>query len=685
MDTTKSYRHWKCALDSDNLLWLSLDRQDSGVNSLNAAVISELDEIITEVEGDASLVGVIIASAKPSGFIAGADIEQFVTLHDEEQAFALVRQAQHVFDRLAALKIPTVAMINGFCLGGGLELVLACRYRVAEEGIKTQLGAPEVKLGLIPGFGGTVRLPRLVGVLSAMDLNLSGRSINARAAAKIGLVDAVVSLRQLERAARSIALSKPPVRRPHWWQTALSYPGARPLLAKMLNKKLAAKVNKKQYPAPYVIVENWLDNGARGSEAFVREAKSIAKLLVSETSHNLVRVFFLQTRLKALGKNTQFPVTHVHVIGAGTMGGDIAAWCALRGFNVTLQDKMPELIAPAVKRAHGLFVKKLKVPRLVQAAMDRLIPDIDAEGVRRADVVIEAISENLHTKQALYQSIEPMLKPDAILATNTSSLPLSELCQVLTNPGRLVGIHFFNPVAMMQLVEIVHGPQTESSVAAKAMSFVRSLEKLPLLVKSSPGFLVNRVLMPYLMEAFLLLDEGVPAAVIDQAAVKFGMPMGPIELADVVGLDVVLAIAEILIPYFGGELPLRLQQCVTRGNLGRKSGHGFYQYEQGKRITAQNTRTYFDLSDISDRLIFRMLNEAAACYREEIIADDDLVDAGMIFGTGFAPFRGGPLHYAKSLGITSVIARLQTLADQHGERFKPDEGWRLFLPKVDEA
>lgn len=679
MDTIKTYNHWKLSVDSDNLLWLSLDRKGSGVNSLDSAVITELDEIITEIEGNASLVGVIIVSAKPSGFIAGANIEQFVTLQDEEQAFALVRQAQQVFDRLATLKIPTVAMINGFCLGGGLELVLACRYRVAEEGMKTQLGAPEVKLGLIPGFGGTVRLPRLVGVLSAMDLNLSGRPINAKAAAKIGLVDAVVPLRHLERAARSIALSKPPAYRPPTWQLVLTYPWVRPLLAKTLNKKLAAKVNKKHYPAPYVIVENWLDNGAKGDEAFVREAKSISKLLVSETSRNLVRVFFLQTGLKSMGKNAHFAAAHVHVIGAGTMGGDIAAWCALRGFNVTLQDRMPELIAPAIKRAHDLFVKRLKQPRLIQAAMDRLIPDTDAEGVRMADVVIEAISENLHTKQALYQSIEPMLKPDAILATNTSSLPLSELSQVLANPERLVGIHFFNPVAMMQLVEVVYGAHTDTQVAAKAMSFVCSLEKLPLLVKSSPGFLVNRILMPYLMEAFLLLDGGVPAAVIDKAAVKFGMPMGPIELADVVGLDVVLAIAEILIPYFGGELPARLQQCVVRGNLGLKSGRGFYQYEHGKRIPTQNTSTYFNLEDISDRLIYRMLNEAAACYREGIVADDDLIDAGMIFGTGFAPFRGGPLHYAKSLGVTSVIAKLQTLADQHGERFKPDEGWREFV------
>ncbi len=675
MDT---YTHWKVTVDADRLLWLSLDRAGSAVNSLHREVINELSNLLEVIEATADLAGVIILSGKKSGFIAGAAIEQFVELQDEEQAFTLVRQAQEVFSRLESLKVPSVAMIRGFCLGGGLELALACTYRVAEED-KSQLGAPEVKLGLIPGFGGTVRLPRLVGVMSAMDINLTGRVINAKAAAKIGLVDAAVPLRHLERAARYFALNKPPVHRPPPWQTPLGYPWLRPIVAKLFYKKLAAKVNKSHYPAPYVIVDNWVHNGAVGEKAMNQEAKSIAKLLVSDTSRNLVHVFFLQSRLKSQGKDISFPVQHVHVVGAGTMGGDIAAWCALRGFKVTLQDRGPELIAPAIKRAHQLFVRKLKQPRLVQAAMDRLIPDTEGDGVSEAELVIEAISENLHTKQALYRYLEPSLRPDALLATNTSSLPLHELGQALENPERLVGIHFFNPVAMMQLVEVVHGEKTALEVAAKAMSFVRRLDKLPVLVKSSPGFLVNRILMPYLMEAFLLLEEGNPPAVIDKAAVKFGMPMGPIELADVVGLDIVLAIAEILIPYYGGELSIRLRQMVERGELGQKTGRGFYQYEKGKKIAELNTSKYFHLSDISDRLIFRMLNESVTCWREEIVADYDLIDAAMIFGTGFAPFRGGPMHYAKNLGITSVLAKLKTLQDQQGERFKPDEGWEQLL------
>ena len=682
--TDKSYRNWKMEVDQDHILWLTIDKYGTGVNSLNREVIGELDEIIDQISADPSLIGVVLRSGKTSGFVAGADIEQFVTLANEEEAFELVRQAQLVFDKLAALKVPVVAMIEGFCLGGGLELALACRHRVVEDSAKTQLGAPEVKLGLHPGFGGTVRLPQIIGVLPAMEMNLSGRPVSPQQAAKNGLADVIVPKRDLERAAHYYASQRVTPHKPSAFQQLLESPLLRPLVAKNLYKKLAAKVNKDHYPAPFAIIDNWQRDGANGKNAMVNEAKSIAHLLVSDTSRNLVRVFFLQTRLKGLGKGVKFPAQHVHVIGAGTMGGDIAAWCALRGLHVTLQDQSPALIAPAIKRAYELFTKKLKLPRLVQAAVDRLLADCDGVGVSRADVVIEAISENLQVKQALYQMIEPQLKAGAILATNTSSLPLSQLNQVLKNPERLVGIHFFNPVAMMQLVEVVQGAQTDPESVNKALAFVRILDRLPLPVKSEPGFLVNRVLMPYLLEAMLLLEEGCPAATIDQAATTFGMPMGPVELADTVGLDVCLAVAEVLSAHYGGSVPQRLKDMVAQGTLGRKTSRGFYLYEKGKPIktfVAYSEQSLNSDQDVANRLILRMLNEAVACWREKIVEDADLLDAGMIFGTGFAPFRGGPLHYAKVMGIERIIEKLEELEQQYGGRFRPDEGWEQLLVK----
>lgn len=676
--TTQTFNHWKLEVDSDHILWLTIDRQNSAVNSLSRDVLTEFDQILDKITADKSLVAVIIRSGKSSGFIAGADIEQFVTLKDEEQAFDLVRHAQLIFDKLAALKIPTIAMIQGFCLGGGLEFVLACRYRVVEDGPKTTLGAPEVNLGLHPGFGGTVRLPQLIGVIPAMEMNLTGRPVNAKTAAKLGLADVAVPERDLARAARYYALHTPRKHSAPLLQEILSYKLLRGLVARKLYQELAKKVSREHYPAPYAIVDNWLKDGAKGEAAMVQEARSIAKLLVGDTSRNLVRLFFLQTRLKGLAKGERFSPQHVHVVGAGVMGGDIAAWCALRGMRVTLQDRLPELISPAIKRAHELFEKKLKIPRLIQAALDRLVPDPAGAGVAKADVVIEAVSENLAIKQSLYQILEPQLKPGAILATNTSSLPLDVLSQVLKNAGRLVGIHFFNPVAKMQLVEVVQSEQTDAKVFNQAMAFVRVLDKLPLPVKSSPGFLVNRLLTPYFMEAMALWDEGISPADIDKAAVQFGMPMGPIELADVVGLDVLLSVSQIMSHDSGIIISAGLKQKVAEGNLGRKTGQGFYRYKQGKVVKesdGQQTHAAANLSDIADRLVLPLLNEAVACVREKIVADSDLLDAGMVFGTGFAPFRGGPIHYAKSRGITEVVEKLKVLASQYGKRFNPDPGW----------
>jgi 3-hydroxyacyl-CoA dehydrogenase/enoyl-CoA hydratase/3-hydroxybutyryl-CoA epimerase len=402
-------------------------------------------------------------------------------------------------------------------------------------------------------------------------------------------------------------------------------------------------------------------------------------LITGATAQNLVRVFFLQERLKSLGKDKSWSPKYVHVIGAGTMGGDIAAWCAFRGFHVSLQDQSPERIAPAMKRAYSLFKRKLKRPIKINEAMDRLMPDHRGIGVARADIVIEAIFEDAEVKRSLYRDIEPKMKPDAILATNTSSIPLEELSEALSTPERLVGLHFFNPVAMMQLVEVVNGQSTSPAVLAQAMAFTRKIDRLPLPVTSTPGFLVNRILMPYLMEAVTLEAEGIPAVLIDKAATSFGMPMGPVQLADTVGLDICLHVAEILADHFNAEIPERLKKLVKDGNLGRKSGRGFYAYKKGKPVKPKAGSGNWNMEEITNRLVLRLVNESVSCVREQVVADQDLLDAGMIFGTGFAPFRGGPMHYLDAIGATALKQQLKTLRALRGDRFKPDSGWDALI------
>lgn len=675
MSKQTSYKNWKLHTD-DQVLWLGLDKENKSTNVLTPAVFVELENILSDIANQPALRGVILYSAKDHGFIAGADVEQFTHFKNTEDATKLIQMGQQVLNQLAALSIPTVAMIEGFCLGGGLELALACRYRVVEQSEKTRLGLPEVLIGIFPGWGGSVRLPRLIGAPQAMDMMLSGRAVSAKAAFKMGLVDAAVPKRQLQRAALYYITEQPHPHQPTLWQTLSNQAFIRPLLARYLRAKVAQKVSPEHYPAPYAMMDNWVRYGVTGQQAFAASIKSLANLAMHDTVKNLLRVFFLQERLKGQAKGMALEACHVHVIGAGTMGGDIAAWCALQGLTVTLQDREPKYIAPAMRRAHALFTQKLKIPRKIQEVIDRLIPDVEGIGVTRADVIIEAIYEDLDVKQALFKSLEARARPDAVLATNTSSIPLDEISVVLQDPSRLVGIHFFNPVAKMMLVEVVASDKTNNNVLQKAMAFVRQIDHLPLLVKSSPGFLINRILMTYLMEAMNMLDEGILPIVIDKAAMNFGMPMGPVELADTVGLDVCLSVAQNLSQHYGDGVPERLQALVAKGELGRKTGQGFYLYKKGKPVIGKETAPgAADTRLITDRLIFRMLNESVACLREQVTADGDLLDAGMIFGTGFAPFRGGPIQYARQIGQKACIDQLQQLEQQYGERFKPDAGW----------
>lgn len=673
----QAYQHWKIETDSNGIVWLHLDKADSKTNVLSAAILNEFSDILEDLEKNVPRA-VVILSDKDNGFIAGADVKEFTSFADEDAALQAIRRGQNIFNRLESLKCPTIALIHGFCLGGGMELALACRYRIADNDPKTRLGLPEVRLGIHPGFGGTLRSIRLVGVLAAMDMMLTGRSLSARAAKKIGLVNYAVPKRHLVNAAQSIVKQPPNTKVLPLWKRLASHKQIRPLLAKIFYKKVAAKAPRSHYPAPYSLIDLWVHHYDNPVQMLDHEAQSVAHLIVGRTAQNLIRVFFLQEQLKSVGKAEDFAASHVHVIGAGVMGGDIAAWCALRGFRVTLQDTKHEALANVIKRAYKLYQKRLKDRLLITDAMDRLIPDPKGNGLSRADVIIEAIFEDVEVKRDLFKSIEPVVKPDAILATNTSSIPLDEISSVLQQPSRLVGLHFFNPVALMPLVEIVQSPTTDTTVANHAAAFTRRIDRLPLPVTSTPGFLVNRILMPYLIEAMVLVQEGIPFKVIDDAATDFGMPMGPIELADTIGLDICLHVAKNLSQHMSIEVPEQLQKMVDKGQLGKKTGQGFYRFKDGKVQKDQPPNAYTPPVDIQDRLILRLLNEAVACLRDGVVSSEDLADAGIIFGTGFAPFRGGPFHYIHYRGSPQLMKMIEHLQQRYGPRFAADDGWKQF-------
>jgi 3-hydroxyacyl-CoA dehydrogenase/enoyl-CoA hydratase/3-hydroxybutyryl-CoA epimerase len=504
---------------------------------------------------------------------------------------------------------------------------------------------------------------------------LTGKPVRADKALRIGLVDELVAADRLRAAAKAIALQAPTPRQPSFGERVLSWPLVRGFVRGKLEAQVASKARRDHYPAPYAIIDLW----SRGGNSYEAEARSIANLFLTQTSRSLVRVYLLQDRLKALGGKAGPDVKHVHVVGAGVMGGDIAAWSALRGFTVTLQDRGVEFIEPAIKRAHELFDKRIKDSAKNKAARERLKMDVEGAGAADAEVVIEAIFESLEAKQELYARLEPRMKPDAILATNTSSLMLEPLTAKLARPERLVGLHFFNPVPQMPLIEIVRSERTDPGVLQAAIAFSRKLDKLPVPCRSAPGFIVNRVLMPYLHEAMYAAQEGVPLAVIDKAAVDFGMPMGPIELADVVGLDVATHVGEIIAAELGRPAPdlSRLRELVAAGKLGRKSGAGFYVWKDGKPEKPPVDGAPVP-PDLIDRLILVLVNECVACLREKVAEDSDLVDGAVIFGTGFAPFRGGPLAYARARGIKEVVARLGELSGRYGPRFTADPGWPLL-------
>ncbi|MDE1893880.1 MAG: enoyl-CoA hydratase/isomerase family protein [Xanthomonadaceae bacterium] len=668
------FNHWKTHED-DGVVVLTLDRADSTVNAISRTVLDELEQIVERLAID-SPAGVVIHSAKASGFAVGADIKQFVEYARQDSVLENIEHGQRVYEALAALPCPTVAAVHGACMGGGAELALACRQRIAADDDNTRIGLPEVMLGIHPGWGGTARLPRLIGATAALPLMLAGNALSAKRALGIGLVDRIARREDLLVEARLLLrypASRPLFRRVKAWASNTWL--ARQLIAPMVVKQTSAKVRREHYPAPFALIDVWKRGNADIRQRLKLEARSVATLATTPTAHNLIRIFFLRERLKGQGGGIDAAIKHVHVVGAGVMGGDIAAWTALKGFDVTLQDREMAFIQPALDRARALYEKKLKTPEKVAAALHRLRADVDGNGVALADLVIEAIYENAPAKRELYGRIGPGLQANAILASNTSSIPLDQLREGLEAPGRFLGLHFFNPVAQMPLVEVVRHDQLDPLVEKRALAFCKALGKLPVAVKGTPGFLVNRILMPYLLEALRLFSEGVPGAVLDREARKFGMPMGPIELADTVGLDVCASVGRELAPFLGLQLPTGIEDKLDAGKRGKKDGQGLYVWQDGKPQKPQVEADYAIPPDLQERMILPMVNEAIACLADGVVDDADLLDAGVIFGTGFAPFRGGPIQYARSEGVDRLKRTLQRLAERHGERFRPKNGW----------
>ncbi|MEO8672446.1 MAG: 3-hydroxyacyl-CoA dehydrogenase NAD-binding domain-containing protein [Tahibacter sp.] len=667
------FSHWRTERGDDNIVILSFDRANATVNTLARAVLDELAEIIERLSIEPPK-GVIVRSAKPAGFVAGADIREFEQYEKSGSVLDAIENGQRVFERLARLPCRTVAAIHGHCMGGGTELALACRYRVASRDPSTRIGLPEVKLGIFPGWGGSSRLPYLIGAPAALEMMLTGRNASAENARAMGLVDALTSPELLVDKARELILH-PPTRSlkqratawaTNWWPT-------RQILAQVIRKQTVAKANPSHYPAPFALIETWRRGGSIG-QRLKNEARAVAKLAQTPTARNLVRVFFLQERLKSLGSGGH-AIEHVHVVGAGVMGGDIAAWCAFRGFNVTLQDREMKFVQPALDRATEMFTKRLKTPEKIKPALERLRADVEGTGVAKADLVIEAIYENLEAKQDLYRKVEPQFQENELLATNTSSIPLDALLTAVSRPGQFLGLHFFNPVAMMPLVEVVTHDALDAESTRRALAFCKAIDKLPVPVKSSPGFLVNRILMPYLLEAMTLYSEGVPGPVLDKAAKKFGMPMGPIELADTVGLDVAASVGKILAEFLGLDIPAGLANLLESGKRGKKDGQGFYVWQDGRAVKPEVDPNYRAPDDITERMILPMLNESVACLAEGVVENADFLDAGVIFGTGFAPFRGGPIQHIRSEGADKVRSQLEALASKYGKRFAPKAGW----------
>jgi 3-hydroxyacyl-CoA dehydrogenase/enoyl-CoA hydratase/3-hydroxybutyryl-CoA epimerase len=642
-----SLQDWRYTVDRENIAWATFDREGSSANALGRRPLEELGRIVEEGEraGRAGEIkGLVIISGKPRGYIVGADINEFEKFTSEAEVVAEVGMVNAMLDRIEQMSVPVVAAVNGVCVGGGLELILACHYRIATRDPGTRFGFPEVKLGIFPGFNGTVRSIRQAGPMSAMSIMLSGSMLSASVAKGMGLIDELVAgTDSLHWAARKAVLQKRKSKPAGFAKSALGKWPARLALVKKMRAEVAKKAREDHYPAPYRLIDLFEKHGGDLDAMKRAEPLAFAPMMLSDQSKSLRRVFKLSEALKAQAPKTlKWKPTHVHVIGAGTMGADIAGVCVAAGMEVTLQDISAEQIENGMKAQGKLFAKKFKTKATRDAAKTRLIADPDGKGIGRADVVIEAIVERLDVKQKLFADLETKLKPGAVLATNTSSLKLADISAPMRDPGRLIGLHFFSPVAMMPLVEVVKGEGTREDEVQKGAAFVTAIDKFPLITRDVPGFLVNKVLTPYMFAAMARLEKGEDKEKIDEAVRTFGMPMGPIELADSVGLDICAHVARILGKDPGGS---RLEALVQAGKLGKKTGEGFYKWVDGKPQRGKSDWSKSELERLGREIVAPIIEEAQRSLEEGVVASADLVDAGMIFGTGFAPFRGGPLYY----------------------------------------
>ena len=644
--------NWQYHIDLEQIAWATLDVKGQAQNTLGRASIEELDTILTAVADGVrakSVRGLVVMSGKERSFVAGADIKQFDNLKTEADVVEAVRAVTEIFDRVERMPVPVVVAIHGVCLGAGLEFALACHYRICDREDVTRLGLPEVKLGIIPGLNGFARWVRQSGPLNSMPYMLTGRMLRPSQAKAARIVDQVVpSHHELRWAARNAVMKNRKSKRAALaWAPLMKFETARVYIAKRMRKETAEKVREEHYPAPFRLIDLFEKHGGSFVEMKREETRAFAPLMISEQSQNLRRVFRLSEMLKAEAPKDGYRPMRAHVVGAGTMGADIAMVCAAEGMEVSLQDVSADAVNKALERAQPFFKKRLRSGLEASKAKARLIADPAGANIHRADVVIEAIYENLDAKKKVFAEIETKAKPGAILATNTSSLPIEQIAEGLKDPGRLIGLHFFNPVAALPLVEVVRGPQSREEEVRKGAGFVTRIGKMPLIVKSSPGFLVNRVLAPYMFDAMKRLAEGTPKEKIDAAAQKFGMPVGPIELADQVGLDVALSVAKIL------KMPTpddhQLMRLVQEKKLGKKTGEGFYKWVNDKPEKGTASFRDQELAELGRALVDPLIDECEKALKEGVVASADHVDAGVIFGTGFAPFRGGPLHYRQSL------------------------------------
>tara|TARA_Y100001970_G_C14254633_1_gene874343 strand:+ start:3618 stop:5633 length:2016 start_codon:yes stop_codon:yes gene_type:complete len=661
---------WHSKIDNNKICWLAFDTPNKSANVLSEKALIDLDKILDELHLNTPR-GLVFTSSKKTGFILGADINEFTNSHKFDDIYKATIFGQSIMNKIENLRCPTVALLNGFTLGGGLELALSCDYIISTDSNKKCLGFPEVKLGLLPGFGGYLRSIKKIGPISALDLMLTGKFITPKQAFNLKLIDVLTpwdSSDNKEIVAEYI-LSKPKKTQAKWYLRILNFLPFRILIYLSIKNRIRKKIRSTHYPAPFSILNLWKNYGSNKRKAHIESAKSFCHLYLTDSSKNLIRVYKLSDTLKSLASKEK-KLNKAHIIGGGTMGADIASWCALKGIHTNLQDKDINFLQPGLKRAKKLFKSKLKNESDILDASKRLNVDLLGEKIKSADIIIEAITEDLKAKQELFKSIENEASSSAIIATNTSSIKIEDIAKSMSQPERLVGIHFFNPVHRLPLVEIVKGKQTSKQIYDAAISYVAQIGKLPLPCNSAPGFVVNRILAPYMNQALVCLMDGYKPETIDKAAKDFGMPTGPIELADRVGLDIALHVVEV----FGATPPDILKTKVIAGELGAKTGKGFYTFVKNR--PKKSSKFPNPDKDLSDRLIYSLLNESMSCLDDGVVNNMDLIDAAVIFGTGFAPFTGGPLNYAKSIGIDHVVDRLESLEKSFGSDFRPSKGWK---------